>query len=219
MIKILSAIGAILSFILAAYIAVCEENFWIVFLFVFLSIFFSILALHERIKLVNILKGIIETRELKASLKDLRHVIEASTRAILELVQTQMRFGGVPYEEKEGIYNNLTKVLESAEFTPAEIAQIQTRWHYWVEGDYVRAIIAINNINHPAVPKEKVEEWHKKREDLKFQINVLQPDDLRKIFQDFGAFTDEIKSLIDDFEYYKKNKQHRDVEKWKKLRS
>jgi len=219
MIKVLASIGASLSFLLAGYIAVMHQNFGNAFLFIFLTTFLSILGLHDRIKLVNIFKGIIETRELRANLKDLRHVIEANTRAILELVQTQMRMGGVPYEEKEKIYNNLTKILESAGFTSSEIFDVQARWHYWVEGDYVRAIVQISTTDHSAIPEDKRTAWHTKRKELKGQINLLQPEDLRQIFREFDAYTEEIKSLIDDFEYYKKNKQHRDVENWKKLRS
>lgn len=55
----------------------------------------------------------------------------------------------------------------------------------------------------------------KRKEDLGNQILSCKPGDLRKLFQEFGAYTEEVKLLIDDFEYYRMNKQHRDPEKWK----
>jgi hypothetical protein len=65
------------------------------------------------------------------------------------------------------------------------------------------------------ISKEKNEEWKQRKKGLGKQIHSLLPDDLRSLFREFDAYTEEVKLLIDDFEYYKKNKQHRNPEKWK----
>jgi hypothetical protein len=72
------------------------------------------------------------------------------------------------------------------------------------------------SINHPEIPKERHAEWHAKRDDIYAKIDEIQPDELRKIFEDLNRYTDKVKAAIDDLEYYKKHKKHKDIERWKK---
>ena len=158
----------------------------------------------------------IDLRDINSSLKDMRKVIEADTRAILELVQTQMRIGGVPDDQKEIIYENLTSVLNDSGFSPEEIKNIQERWHFWIAGDYVRHIIFNNAIVHPVIPSEKKEEWRIKRGDLQKRINNITPQELIDVFTEFDGYNNEVKELIKDFEFYQENKAHRRKDIWKK---
>jgi len=162
---------------------------------------------------ISFLGNNIKLREISSSLKEMRQVIEADTRAIFELVQTQMRFGGVSDDQKEVIYHNLTAVLKKAGFSKTEIEDVQERWHYWIGGDYVRDILT-NSIYHPHVPNENKEEWSKKRKELCDKTDSVTPHELREAFKAFDGYTDEVRELIDDFEYYRQNKQHRRPEVW-----
>lgn len=129
-----------------------------------------------------------------------------------------MRFGGVPENEKQKIYKKLTDTLIEIGFTDAEIKEIQSRWHYWIEGDYVRRIVSPNSqINDIPVVKDKQTKWHKKRQELLSKANDVTPDDLRKVFKEFDVLNENLTSLINDLEYYKTNKKHKNLDEWKKL--
>jgi len=181
-----------------------------------ISLFCFILAFPGNIKSINFLGSKMELHKAQEEISKLKLLAKANTRALFELMQTQMRFGGVPDEEKRKYYNQLTDTLKKIGFKEAEIKEIQSRWHYWVEGDYVRKIINIDSTTHPLVKSKKQKEWNKKREELKEEINKITPDELRKIFSGFcdDDNTVRINTLIDDFEYYVNNKKHLNFENW-----
>jgi hypothetical protein len=114
--KILFSLISLFSFLLAVTFSINYESvlagIWLTF-----SLFTFMLGWPEIADSITFLGNSIKLRELKASLKDIRSVIEANTRAIFEMVQTQMRFGGVSDEQKDSIYRNLTDVLENAGFS------------------------------------------------------------------------------------------------------
>ncbi|MCE3233546.1 MAG: hypothetical protein K0R98_1803 [Rickettsiaceae bacterium] len=120
--------------------------------------------------------------------------------ALLEIIQTQMRLGGVPEDKKEEVFNQTTVLLGNLGFDKEEINRIQSRWHYWVEGDYIRALIH-HNINHPEIPKEYHKDWYIKRIELQERLDTLQPNDLREEFTKLHGYTHKVKSIIDDLEY------------------
>ena len=106
-------------------------------------------------------------------------------------------------------------MLIKLDFSLKEIRKIQSRWHYWVEGDYIRGLINNSNINHPEIPIENHEAWYVKRKELQENIDTLQPDDLRRAFNELGGYSEKVDSIINDQVYYKNHKVHRDREKWK----
>lgn len=213
--KLICSIVSVIAFGTAIYFSFGLDvpnstmtGMWLTF-----SLFVFVLGWPGVADSISFLGNNIKLREISSSLKEMRQVIEADTRAIFELVQTQMRFGGVSDDQKEVIYYNLTEVLKRAGFSGEEIENIQERWHYWIRGDYVRNILA-NNIYHSHVPKEKKEEWPKKRQELRDKVDDVTPDELREAFKAFDGYTDEVKELINDFEYYRANYQHRRPEIW-----
>lgn len=216
--KIIFSIASLISVGAGVYFSffVKEPNYAMTGIWLTFSLFTFAFGWPEIAKSISFLGNNIELREVKNAINELKQLAEVASRAILEIFQGAGRWGGFSEEEFQATYTSVEKMLVSLDFKPKEIADIQSRWHYWVEGDYARAIIFAFNINHPEIPKEKLEEWHKKREELLERVNSLQPDDFRVTFRNFDAYTPAVQLAIDDFEYYKKNKKHKDVERWKR---
>jgi hypothetical protein len=212
--KILFSFISLFSFLLAVEFSYESESvlpgIWLTF-----SLFTFLIAWPETAESITFLGNSIKLRKLKSSLEDMRHLIEANTRAIFELVQTQMRFGGVSDAQKDEIFKALTEVLEKAGFSKKEIISIQDRWHYWIKGDYVRSILHVHNICHPEIKGEKQEAWDKDRIEIKNKIDEVTPEELRELFKKYNAYTVSVKDLIDDFEYYIANRAHRRPDMWK----
>ena len=215
--KFIFTLIALTSFVLAVLFSFKSiaslTGIWLTF-----SIFFIVLAWPEIAESISIFGNNIKLRKVEQKMNELRSLAEGNTRTLFELMQTQMRFGGVPEDEKQKIYKKLTDTLIEIGFTDNEIKDIQSRWHYWIEGDYVRRIVSPNSqINDVPVPKEKQELWYKKRQELLSKASDITPNELREVFKELDVLDTKFESLIDDFEYYKKNKEHKNLEKWKKI--
>ncbi len=216
--KIVFSVASLISVGAGIYFSffVKEPNYAMTGIWLTFSLFTFAFGWPEIAKSISFLGNNIELREVKNAISELKQLAEVNSRAILELIQGSSRWGGFTEDERLATYNSIEKMLVNLGFEEREIAEIQSRWHYWVEGDYVRAIIFSHNLNHPAVPKDKLELWHKKREVICQQINSIQPDELRAVFREFNAYTDKVQQAIDDLEYYKKHKKHRDLQEWKR---
>jgi Txe/YoeB family toxin of Txe-Axe toxin-antitoxin module len=174
-----------------------------------------VFAWPELIDSVSFLGNSIKMREVNKAIDELKLLAEVNISTLLEVIQTQMRFGGVPEEKRLEMLSETTKVLENLGFGASEITKIQSRYHYWVESDYVRAILVSSNIQHPSIDTPRMHEWQTKRDRFVERADRLAPDDLRDIFKGFDAYNEKIQSAIEDYEYYRINKKHRDLEKWK----
>ena len=165
---------------------------------------------------ISFLGNNIKLREVKNAINELKQLSAIFSSALLEFIQTSDRWGGFPEEKRQETYNSIDKMLKSFGFTSQEVEEIQTPWHYWVERDYIHGILVMNSIaKHPTVAEENTDEWNIRKKQVAQQNPLAKPRELRILFREFEAYSDVVKQLIDDFEYYKKNKQHRDPEKWK----
>lgn len=213
--KIIFSIISIASIAAAIYFSfVSNPNYGMTGIWLTFSLFSFAFGWPEIAESISFLGNNIKLREVKSAINELKQLAEVNSKIILELIQCSNRFGGFKEDERISTYNTIEKMLTNLNFTQDEIRHIQSPWHYWIERDYVDAIIISNNATHPEIPKEKHNEWIKKRGELKKIIHSITPDELCKIFQDFDAYTSKVKEAINDFEYYKKHKKHRDLDKW-----
>lgn len=194
---------------------VTEPNYGMTATWLTFSLFMFALGWPEVAESISFLGSNIKLREVKNAINELRQLAEVNSKAILELIQGSNRWDGFTDDEKLSTYNSIEKMLNNLGFDNAEIEEIQSRWHYWVGIDYVHALMHNANINHPEIPAARHNEWHKKRNEIYAKLDEIQPDDLRKTFQDLDGHTDKVKAAIDDLEYYKKHKKHKDPNRWK----
>lgn len=214
--RIVFSLVSVTSIAAATYFSffVIEPNYAMTGIWLTFSLFVFALGWPEIAKSISFLGNRLELREIETTIRELRQLAEVNISALLEILQTQMRFGGVPEEKKQEILRSTESVLKNIGFKSEEIKNIQSRYHYWVKFDYVRAIIRAHNIKHPVIPKDRETEWNKKREEIIANSESYSPDDLRKVFTDFSALTEPVKSKVDAYEYYVKNHKHRDLEEW-----
>lgn len=195
---------------------VTEPNYAMTAIWLTFSLFMFALGWPEVAESISFLGSNIKLREVKNAINELKLLAEVFSKSTLELIQGGSRWGGFPEDDKWQTYESIEKMLNGFGFKKAEIQEIQSRWHYWAEGDYVRAIIwPSSQIYHNAVPTESSEIWHQKLSYISGKVDSITPEELRTIFKEVGGYTDEVKSVIDDFEYYRKHKKHHDLEKWK----
>lgn len=153
--------------------------------------------------------------KLKHNIAGAQKIISLIAGLLLELTQTKGRFPTINEAEKEKTYQDVLSILEDIELPSNQIHAIQQeKWHKWVEHDYAIAIISPYKLNHPVIPKEKLEDWYRKREELIQNIWKIQPDELKRIFESFDANMKEMELYIEDWKYYKANKRHRDIARW-----
>jgi hypothetical protein len=164
---------------------------------------------------ISFLGSNIKLREVKDAINELKLLAEVFSRATLELIQGGGRWVGFLDDEKYRTYEDIEKMLNGFGFKEDKILSIQSRWHYWVEIDYVLALIDQSNSNHPEIPTLRHAEWQVKRNEIYAKSEKIQPNEIKEIFQILDGYTDKVKIAIEDFEYYKKNKKHRDFTRWK----
>jgi len=179
------------------------------------SLFMFALGWPEVAESISFLGNNIKLREVKDAINELKLLAEVFSRATLELIQGGGRWGGFADDEKGRTYEDIEKMLNGFGFKKDEILSIQSRWHYWVEKDHVHALMHNSNINHPEIPTARHAEWHVKRNEIYAKIESIQPNELKEVFQSLDGYTDKVKIAIEDLEYYKKNKKHRDITRWK----
>lgn len=218
---ILSAIS-IAALLIAILSSFGEESssalvgIWLTF-----SLFAFAISFPEAIKSISFLGGKIEPR-LEEKINELKTLAEINAKLFLDLMQGRSRLGPSSEKYMDEVYHDIEKVLRTCGSSSEEIRKIQSNWHRWVEFDYIHGILSPRSqIHHPLV-KEQKDEWVKKRKQIydstenAQNVDAVSPDQLRELFRKFDSYDDKIKELIDDFEYYRKNKKHRDTERWKK---
>lgn len=180
------------------------------------SVFMLAFGWPEVAESISFLGNNIKLREVKEAINELKPLAEIFSKSVLELMQGGSRWGGVPEEEREKTYRGIERMLKSLSFTKEEIAQIQKRWHEWIEIDYVHAIILPHSsINHPEVSEGAKKQWHSMYPALIEKGQSLSPQEIRKAFKAIECCTPKIEESVNDYEYYKKNKEHRDIERWR----
>lgn len=200
--------GVYFSFVVA------QPNYAMTAIWLTFSLFMFALGWPEVAESISFLGSNIKLREVKNAINELKQLAEVNSKTLLELIQCSNRWGGYTDDERMKTFFEIEKLLKNLDFNEDEIKRIQGRWHYWVEGDYIRGLMHNSNINHPEILPAKHSEWHQKRKEISEKIDHIQPNELRTIFEELGGYTDKVKQVIDDLEYYKRHKKHRDVQKW-----
>ena len=193
---------------------ISEANYAMTGVWLTFSLFTFAFGWPEIAESISFLGNKIKLREVKNTIDELKQLAELNVSTLLEIIQTQMRLGGFPEGKKEEVFAKTTDLLRNLDFCQKEINRIQSRWHYWVEMDYVHYIAYSSNINHPEILGANHKKWHTKREEIITRRDSIKPNDLREIFRGLNGYTESIKTAIDDFEYYKEHKKHRNLERW-----
>lgn len=173
----------------------------------------------EMVESISFLGSSMKLRAVKSAINELKILAKVQSEVTLELIQAKNRFSSFFGDYEQKMYDSIENMLTKFGFKSEEIKKIQLGWHNWVEHDYISNLIT-NSIDHHEIPEDKRKKWELARKDIQEKIkNInsihIQPDELRSIFKELGGYKENVKTIIDDLEYYKKNKKHRDLEQWK----
>jgi|SaaInlStandDraft_5_1057022.scaffolds.fasta_scaffold01317_13 hypothetical protein len=220
--KIIFSLTSLLSLVAAGYFSFFMDAphyamtaIWLTFCLLSFAIGWPEIA-----ESISFLGSSIKLRDVRKAINELKALADVNSRVVLELIQAKGRFRSFSADYEWKMYDSIEKMLKGLGFKPEKIENIQSRWHKWVEHDYIFSLIT-NSIIHSEIPEENGKEWEAVREDIKNKINKvddisIQPDELRKKFQNVNGYTKKVKTIINDLEYYKKHKKHRSLEQWKK---
>lgn len=177
--------------------------------------------LAKYIKEVNFKDGKILTKELKDSLSELRMLAKINAEAIFQLSQLQGRFY-IPRMEIDKLnrYSETVRVLKELKIPEEEILKLtDEKWHWWVENDYY--IHIKSKMREKFLKSEKyasLELKEKNEFEQKYKNRSMKtPQGLLNFATEFDIDIDqEIKTMLEDYDYYVKNKFHNDEKRWLK---
>lgn len=149
-----------------------------------------------------------ETRDTLEELRELATIVATNT---LSLVMRAGRFGTYTNEEKEGVKNDVTRLLRKLGVEDAKIDQSLNDWHRFVEHDYRRLLTG--GIKVPKdLPQGMSNRWEEVRKGG--IARIASPDEVESFLREAGMLTDERAELVADYRYYREHKQFRRPDVW-----
>lgn len=149
-------------------------------------------------------------KEAESTIEELRQLAKLVSATTLSMVQRTGRFGtGFDRKEQEEIRDSLLDYLTKLKISQEEQAQSLSEWHSWVCRDYVDMIIS-----SVEVPRELYDNAEIKELQSIERNSLPPPSKIEEILSKYSLMKDETRELIQDYQYYLKNKQHRRPKVW-----
>ena len=158
---------------------------------------------------INIAGLGLKMKEARDIVQDLKLIIK--NLALLTLDETQLKLckGKPRINEIERNFEIIKEMLYKYNLPQQEIEiLLEEHWHKWVYRNYTKLII--NCVKNDTDFQNKFHnEWHKKNEPF---------ESLENLKEFIGKYhiedEDKFKQILDDYEYYFKNKSHKSIEAW-----
>jgi len=159
-------------------------------------------------------KGLVE--ETKITLVEVRKLAEFLGSLAFENIQRAMRFGGFKEREKKVFFDQAIDLMRRLKVQEDRIAALANKsWHMWVKKDYV--FLILGNQVPSGFDNERIQKWKQIKENL-VEDKLISPADLRKQLSDWNKLESLREDLITDYEYYLKHHEHRDFDRWCRMR-
>lgn len=158
----------------------------------------------------------------EVTIEQLQIIAKTVAGLSLSLVQRSGRFGGFSDVEQNQVYNDTLGALSKIGIQGGELAEITRDWHRVVDFDYAFFVLGGHTVPEKFEPSA-IAEWSLLRGDG-FE-KVATPAEVRAFLTKRGLLSTRMEELVQDYEYYRANRQHRrpDVwaerSKWGRLRS
>jgi hypothetical protein len=151
----------------------------------------------------------------EASIRNLEKFSMTMASCIMDLVSSEGRAGGIRWQYKKQMYDNLVKRLRLLGLTDDQIKEIKENslWDKYLLIDHVFMI-------REKIPKDKYSEITRNIDKQLFKPEIFyvgNPEDFRKLFKDNNILTNELEAIIEDLEYFIKNKKIRRPEVWREF--
>jgi hypothetical protein len=145
--------------------------------------------------------------ELDEAHRTLVGLAKTTAAATLNLAQNPGRFGSL-FEVRQQTRDSILRVLDEMGVPGAEQEKIleDIGWHRFVEFDYMIGATGGSNVPD-GLPAEKWRLWEELRE--RPLDRLAEPNEIAAFFKECGLLSEERKEWIEDYRYYRKNRQHR----------
>ncbi len=210
---------SVISFAFCIYFGLSNtyQPMWMAFFACGLFLFFANLERVLRLKVGP--SGVeAETRavveEAKSTIKELHDLSKIMASSVLGLVKRTGRMGGYSYDDKERIKGSTLEVLQNLGVSEEEIERvvIESKWHQFVEYDFVHAILGGSSIPK-GLPEQYIPEWKELRR--RGLGSSPTPEELTQLLRKSRLLTPEGTELIRDYEHYIEHRKQRRPETWK----
>ena len=148
------------------------------------------------------LRDLVQKSEVK--IEELERLAALVGRLSLSVVQRIGRLGGYDDDQKERWLQELRDILERFRVDRNEV---EAEWHEIVAGDYVRYMVG-DVVWYGGNARELATRLRESPKDA-------SPDDLRRLFVEQQMNSTVTEGLVEDFEYYLTNRDHRRTDIWR----
>lgn len=166
---------------------------------------------------VSLIKGIeAETRQViekaEVTIDQLRSLSTILSAIAVSTVKRSGRIGGFDVHEEQAIFDEVQGILKNLDISPSEQeAVFRDRYRYELY-DYLQMIFESAGLNSVVDPEKESTKESLLTAALDLELN---PSQVRSFIANHAEANTDLSELLDDLEYYQKNKVHRRLESWK----
>lgn len=188
------------------------------------TLFFTLLFWSSKFEIVELLGAKFKIRELKNSINELKDLSKSISAISLEILQSRSRMRARNKIKEQEFFNEINSILDNVNVTEKEKNEIFNKyWHPWIIWDY---FYKITELIKEGIRK-KDGSWADFDKNFREKIAYKCPENhnssfLKEISKWAKENVDEydesdIEQHIEEFEYYLKNKEFKNFDRWKGL--
>ncbi|WP_338881712.1 hypothetical protein WHX56_15200 [Achromobacter veterisilvae] len=153
-------------------------------------------------------------RQTEGAISELQMLAAQLAALGLSLIKRQGRLGGYSVPEEQRLKSDTLAVVARLGVRNEEIQSAMSEWHAVEEFDYVQSILGNSQIPRPISDHELAKEWKDLR-NFSFG-SAPDPSVLREFLKKHRLLDDDREALIQDYEFYRCNREHRRMHIWEK---
>jgi hypothetical protein len=155
------------------------------------------------------------TLRARETTKEIKEFMKNTSAAVLGLVKRSGRWGGYSYDEKEQVKAEVLINLREMGISEKEIEDIEKKsnWHEYVALDYVHDILGGQYHVWGSILGATEEADAFRSRPLS---NLPTPDELKEFLTKHHVLTNEVREIVEDYQYYLEHHKQRRPEVWAK---
>jgi hypothetical protein len=182
------------------------------------SLFVFALGWPEVAESITFLGNSVKTREVKEATNELKAIAKSLALVMLESTQAAGRWGGgISWERKQQLREEIEASLIKSGFDPQEINQIFYGWNRWACFDYASVISTYAQKKNATSDTKWTNEHSKKFQKINKPDIPAKAGQVRHFMTENGFLDTELEKYISMMEFYETNGRHENSSEWTKL--
>lgn len=202
-----------------------EKNNTGAIIFAGFTLFFILFFWSTKFEIVELLGAKFKLKELNNSINELKDLSKTMAKISLDTIKSKSRMGYGNKQKEQEFFNEINTILDNVNIPKSEKNEIfNTCWHSWNIWDYFSRISGLIRKNLTG----KDEKWYEFDGLFREKSEHKYPENHTPIFlKEMLSWAKEnsneqydwtnIERYIDDFDYYIKNKEFKNFDRWKNL--